>query len=361
MPSNKNAVIRYMYLDEMLSDRHHYYTRTELYEKCNERLRRDGYPEVSKRTIELDLIDLEFSPFFMEIDQSITVDGKRIIRYKDQTRSIFSKQISDDEKHLLSEALSTLGQFSGLNNFDWLEDLQTKLSDPSAFGGNRDIDTAKVKKVISFSCNPYLKNQNLLGGLFSAISNKVVVSVVYKKFDVDTPSTFVVYPYLLKQYNDRWYLICNAVGNEHFHYRADFVMNLPLDRIVSYEPLYEVPYKDCPLDLNERFDDIVGVTYYENRRMERILFAISNLSVNYIRTKPLHSSQTELPDEKQTEMHSKYPKLGDYVFFTLDCIPNYELLSLLYGYGKRLVVLTPKWLREEIRKEVQQQIENYKD
>ena len=105
----------------MLSDRHHYYTRTELYEKCNERLRQNGYPEVSKRTIELDLIDLEFSPFYMEIDQSLVIGGRHIIRYKDQTQSIFSKQISDDEKHLLSEALSTLGQFSGLNNFDWLE------------------------------------------------------------------------------------------------------------------------------------------------------------------------------------------------------------------------------------------------
>lgn len=352
-------MIRYMYLDEMLSDRHHYYTRTELFEKCNERLRRDGYPEVSKRTIELDLIDLEFSPFYMEIDQSIVVDGKHIIRYKDQTQSIFSKQISNDEKQLLSEALSTLGQFSGLNNFDWLEDLQAKLSDSSAFGGNRDVDGTDAKKVISFSCNPYLKNQNLLGGLFSAISNKVVVSVVYKKFDIDTPSTFVVYPYLLKQYNDRWYLICNSVGDEHFPYRADFVMNLPLDRIESYEPHYELPYKDCPLDLNERFDDIVGVTYYENRQLERVLFAISRQAANYIRTKPLHSSQIELPDGKQSEMLCKYPKLGDYVFFTLDCIPNYELQSLLYGYGQKLVVLTPEWLRDEIRKEAEQQLENY--
>ena len=359
MPSNKNAVIRYMYLDEMLSDRHHYYTRTELFEKCNERLRRDGYPEVSKRTIELDLIDLEFSPFFMEIDQSIIVDGKHIIRYKDQTQSIFSKQISDDEKHLLSEALSTLGQFSGLNNFEWLEDLQDKLSDPNSFGGNSSVANETRKKVISFSCNPYLKNQNLLGGLFSAISNKVVVSVVYKKFDVDTPSTFIVYPYLLKQYNDRWYLICNSVGDEHFPYRADFVMNLPLDRIESYEPLYELPYKECPLDLNERFDDIVGVTYYENRQLERILFAISSQSANYIRTKPIHPSQTELPSEKQDEMHSLYPALNNHVFFTLECIPNYELQSLLYGYGKKLVVLTPEWLREEIRKEAQQQLENY--
>ena len=37
MAVNKNAVIRYMYLDQMLSDRHHYYTRSELTDKCNER------------------------------------------------------------------------------------------------------------------------------------------------------------------------------------------------------------------------------------------------------------------------------------------------------------------------------------
>ncbi|CCY34986.1 putative uncharacterized protein [Alistipes sp. CAG:831] len=76
MPSNKNAVIRYMYLEEMLSDRHHYYTSTELYEKCNEKLRQNVYPEVSKRTVELDLIDLEFFPFYMdymEIDQNLVI------------------------------------------------------------------------------------------------------------------------------------------------------------------------------------------------------------------------------------------------------------------------------------------------
>ena len=359
MPSNKNAVIRYMYLDDLLSDRHHYYTRTDLYEKCNERLRLDGYPEVSKRTIELDLVDLEYAPFYMEIDQSTVVDGKHIIRYKDQTQSIFSKQISADEKRLLAEALSTLGQFSGLNNFDWLEDLQAKLSNPKAFGGHGGTNDSDTRKIISFSSNPYLRNQNLLGGLFSAISNRVVVSVAYKKFDTDTPSTFIVYPYHLKQYNDRWYLICNSVGDDHFPYRSDFVMNLPLDRIESYSPVYDIEYKDCAVDLAERFDDIVGVTYYEDRHLEIILFAISKQAVNYIRTKPLHSSQIELSSERQEEMHFKYPHLTGYVFFTLECIPNYELHSLLYSYGSKLVVLTPDWLKEEMKEEVRKQFESY--
>gem|GEM_PF-5799864 len=32
MPTNKNAFIRYKYLDRLLSDRHHYYDRSNLTE-----------------------------------------------------------------------------------------------------------------------------------------------------------------------------------------------------------------------------------------------------------------------------------------------------------------------------------------
>ena len=43
MPSNKNAVTRYKYLDELLSDRHHYYDIHDLTEKCNEKLVDAGF------------------------------------------------------------------------------------------------------------------------------------------------------------------------------------------------------------------------------------------------------------------------------------------------------------------------------
>ena len=36
MPTNKNAVIRYQKLDELLSDRHHHYTMEEITDKVNE-------------------------------------------------------------------------------------------------------------------------------------------------------------------------------------------------------------------------------------------------------------------------------------------------------------------------------------
>ena len=47
MPTNKNALTRYKYLDELLSDRHHYYDIHDLTEKCNQRLVEDGFPEAT--------------------------------------------------------------------------------------------------------------------------------------------------------------------------------------------------------------------------------------------------------------------------------------------------------------------------
>lgn len=196
MPSNKNAVIRYMYLDQMLSDRYNKYTCEDLLLKVNERLSFAGYPTIGgdssdyshylksgKRVIQLDLQALQESPFNMEIDSSERRYGSPIYRYADQTQSLFSKPLSDDEKRLLQEVLNTLGQFSGLDSFEWLNDLQEKLNDRRAFGrGEYDRDMLSRRKIISFSSNDYLEGKDYLGTLFSLISNKKVVDVDYEPF-----------------------------------------------------------------------------------------------------------------------------------------------------------------------------------
>ena len=66
MPSNKNALIRYRYLDELLSSRVKYYTRQELTDKLNEHL---AVP-VSKRCVEKDLIDIQ-DEWGIEYDEKI--------------------------------------------------------------------------------------------------------------------------------------------------------------------------------------------------------------------------------------------------------------------------------------------------
>lgn len=356
MPANKNAVIRYQILDELLSDRHHYYTRKDLCEKCNEKLIEKGYPEVSKRTIELDLYDIDTEFDGISIDWEFVKDGKHIVRYEDQSRSIFTKKLSDDETRFLNEVLNTLGQFSGLDNFEWLDALQARLSEAN----NNTSKAEDIRRtIISFSKNPYLNNEdgsqvsNALAGLFSAIANKVVVNVEYRKFGQQKSSFYDVYPYLLKQYNDRWYLICQLVNAER-----NFLMNLPLDRMFAFKEVPEIPYKECYCDIDERYEDIVGVTYHDDMEVKTILFAISNAKAPYIKTKPIHGSQTLLSSIEQERLHQKYPELGDYVFYQIQCIPNNELKELFFSFDKEIVVINED-LQQEIINELSRQIAVY--
>lgn len=118
-------------------------------------------------------------------------------------------------------------------------------------------------------------------------------------------------------------------------------------------------YKDCPKELVERFEDIVGVTYYESSIVETITFWVSDKSLGYVKTKPLHESQKNLAIQDQDKLHNDYPTLSGGSFFSIDCIRNYELIRELSSFGKELIVLTPQDLRKKIISQIEDMLETY--
>ena len=373
MPSNKNAVIRYMYLDQMLSDRYHKYTCEELFKKVNERLEFAGYPTIGgdksdydrylksgKRVIQLDIQALQDSPFNMEIDSSEKLFGSPVYRYADQTQSLFSKQLSDEEKRLLQEVLNTLGQFAGLDSFEWLHDLQEKLNDRKAFGRNEfDKDDTNARKIISFSSNDYLEGKDFLGTLFAYIANKKVVDVDYAPFGEDI-RTIRLYPYLLKQYNDRWYLIGTPLATEEFPYRNDFYVNLPLDRMDAVHPVEGEHYVDCDDSFEERYEDIIGITYIESEPLTQITLAIKDSYTGYVDTKPLHGSQMKFSDDEQAMLHKKYRAFSGYTFYGLELKPNREFYNLIFRNGDNILLVSPKNIREKMVEELDNSLKKIK-
>lgn len=327
MPTNKNAFIRYKYLDRLLSDRHHYYDRKALWEKVNEMLCDAGFKEVTRRCIETDIIDLMDAPFNAPIEE-YPANGKVCLRYK-RAFSIFKEELSREEVNLLREVLSTIGQFQGLDHFEWLDRLK------------EDLGVKNQRQIISISNNPYLQNSNLLGKLFDYISNKVAVCLSYHTFTDATVRAIDFHPYLLKQYNDRWYLLGAADCDSK-------ILHFALDRIDKVEPLPEKKYMECTQDLAERFEDIVGVTLYEDRPIEHILCWVSDKTKGYIDTKPIHGSYTPIKGDNEQKLHAEFPQLQCGMFFTLDCINNFELIRELSSYGKDLLVLSPETIKTEI-------------
>ncbi len=325
MPTNKNALARIAILDELLSDRHHYYNLDDLTERCNQRLQQIDVAPVTDRCIQKDINFIEYDGFHAEIER-VTIDGKHCIRYADPSFSIFTKKLSDDEKNLLREILSTIGQFEGLDDFEWIDDLKQRL------------DVEERPKIISFSNNPFLKNSNLLGLIFNYISHKNVVRVCYSAF-VKAKAGIEFHPYLLKQYNDRWYLIGAADSDGK-------ILNLALDRITNIEPIANKEFVEPDEDFAERFDDIVGVTLIDDKPLEHIVFWVSDVSKDYVESKPIHGSQKTISNDE--DLRRKYPKLVGGRFFSIDCIPNYELIRELTSFGRELLVLKPKEVQDAV-------------
>lgn len=189
MPANKNAVTRYYILDKLLANRYHNYSTEELRQLVNEELEELGQEPVSIRTIQGDLHYLEFEgPFLAEIEH-YQIDApsqnnpkktvkKTCHRYADPSFSIFKKDMTEDEKYLLSEVLSLLGQFDGLPNLDGLEALRKSLNVKTDW------------QIISFTKNP-LEISTLLGELFTAISQRLVVEVHYHLFNLPNEERMV--------------------------------------------------------------------------------------------------------------------------------------------------------------------------
>ena len=339
MPTNKNALTRYKYLDEMLSDRHHFYDIHSLTDKCNKKLIEAGFSGVSQRCIEKDINYLEYAPFYAEIER-YRVYGRRCIRYGDPSFTIFRKELSEEESNLILEVLNTIGQFDGLTHFEWLDRFKIGLG------------LKKRPRIISFSNNPYLQNSNLLGVLFDDISNQVVVRLEYHTFADKETKEIILHPYLLKQYNNRWYLIGAADEDGK-------ILNFALDRLESVTALLEIKYKPCNEDLSERFEDIIGVTLYEDRSVEHILFWVSDQSKNYVETKPIHGSQCQYKGKREENYHRQYPFLNKGAFFSIDCIPNYELIRELCSFGKELIVLAPSSIQDDIFNRIKSMFNSY--
>lgn len=337
MPANKNAVVRYKYLDELLSDKHHYYDIHDLTEKVNDKLERAGFLPVVQRTIEKDIEFLSYSPFWAPIDH-IQKGGHHIIKYKQSGYSIFTKELSDDEVSLLAEVLNTIGQFEGLDSFKWLDRLKDL------------VGVRKQSTIISFSSNP-MPNSNLLGKLFSAISNQQVVDLTYHRYS-EEGKTIKIHPYLLKQYNNRWFLICAADTD-------GFILTFSLDRINDIKECPEAKYIKCPIDLRKRFEHVVGVTVSKDSPIEEIIIWTSDKGYGYIKSKPLHSSQVFFNEKEEVEYRYSHPHLSGGKFLKLYCVINTELLQLIMSYTDELVVLSPSKLKNDIINKILAQNQNY--
>lgn len=341
MPINRNALIRYKTIDRMLRGGRQA-TLEELIDSCSDALLDySGQANVSKRTIQHDLQEMRYSEA-LGYYAPIEVRDRKYYTYRDRSYSITKMPLSVDDMKQLSEAVDLLKQMSAFSGFDGVEDVVNRLEDHVA------SMRYKAEQVIMLESNENLRGLKYITPLHDAITAKMPVVITYKSFRATEPVTFCFSPYILIEYNNRWFVF----GKRHHDLPefAEQVNNLALDRIeeIATAPKEERYIRIKSFKPNSYFRDMIGVSRNMESTVEHVTFRVEADNVPYIRTKPLHRSQKEL------EIHED----GN-VTFSIDVILNKELEQRIHSHGGRMTVLSPQVLVDKIKATVEAANANY--
>lgn len=330
--------MRYRVLDSCFRDKQHKYFIEDLIDACEEALR-ELNPKtkgVSRRQIFDDIRFMRSSPevggYGIELDE--LRDGKKkYYRYADTDFSINQQPISKAEAQQLQQAIATLTRFRGLPQYSWIEEVITNLEHRFNLDG-------KSVGVVCFEQNRLLKGLEYLGPLIDAATEHKVLKVKYHTYknggrDMD----FILHPYYLKQYNNRWF----AFG---YNEEAMKITIVALDRIQSLEIMNGIEFKvNKEIDFDHYFDDVIGVTIPDDPTVRTIIFRTNEGRYHYIASKPLHHSQ-RLVDRKQHILR-------------IDVAINNELEQKMLSFGPDVEVLEPQDFREQIKKKVEESYKKY--
>jgi len=322
MPVDKQVLLRYQVLNKCFRSRYREYTIEDLLDECNKALRSQDKPEVSKRTIQNDITTLE-TDYGIRLQENLKRGRQRLYRYYDLDYSLPLIRINDEERNKIQAAIDVLEDFEGEPLYDWTRSFLMQVES--------GLLNDSPSPLVTFQSNPDLKGISHFPNLLQAIRTKRVLKLRYTPYGKDT-QTITIYPYHLKQFNDRWYLIAQAKGYETFAHYA-------LDRIDSYEEV-ALPYKDSDVDFSEYFDDVIGVTVSDGDA-EDIVIKVTGKRFNYIRTKPLHLSQRIIEEAE------------GYAVISINVKVNKELESLILSFGDDMEIIAPASFRDRIAEKIQ--------
>ncbi len=178
-----------------------------------------------------------------------------------------------------------------------------------------------------------------LHGLLHAIENKKEISFEYQKYWEDEIKTRHVRPYALKEFNFRWYLICEDIAKGEIRtFGLDRILDLVIER-TSFE-------RSKSFDAKKYFSDCFGIIKPDNQKPQEVILSFTAIQGKYVKSLPLHHSQKVIVDT-EAEL-----RISLHLYITYDFIQ--ELLS----HGAELEVIKPKSLAKEI-KQVSEMVMGY--
>jgi len=206
MAYTKHALIRHRTIDKCLQNRYRRWTLDNLIEACASALSEIEGKEiaVSKRTIQLDIQLLRGDK--LGYNAPIVVYDKKYYTYSEPNFSLTNVPLTTKDMQALAGSVTVLKQFSGSPLFSELGGIVQRLEDKLL------TENKNQPAVIHLDKSKHLKGLEHFDILYQAILKKTCVRVLYQAFAARSAGELTLHPYLLKEYDNRWFLIGRAEG-----------------------------------------------------------------------------------------------------------------------------------------------------
>ena len=256
---------------------------------------------------------------------------KKFYRYSEPDFSIKNIPVNENDIKVMNDAVQILKQFKDFSIFKEMNGVIQKLED--------SVYASKQKAIIHLDKNERLKGLEFIDTLYDAILNKNVLKIEYKSFKARETNYYIIHPQLLKEYNNRWFLI---TWDEMTY------LTLALDRVISIEKI-NAEYIDKNIDGDHFFKEVIGVTVSQRNRPMNVIFWIDKNNAPYVKTKPFHHSQ-EIIEE-----------LEDGTVFKISVQINFELERVILGFGESIKIIQPTKLKKRIIHKLRIAYKNYEE
>lgn len=262
----------------------------------------------------------------------------KLYYYVEQPLKIPESPITPEDMPKIRRALSLLKQLEGLPQSAYLNDILVKLESYNSFKG------APSEDVVSFEY-PKLTGLQYLSALYEAIIHKKTLTIFYKPYETDQKDRarlekiskynpekgyyLAFHTYYLKEFNKRWFILGYTEGTVG-------LTCLALDRITDLNVSFRPYIQNEIVDFKTYFNDIIGVTHWDDTILETFKFRVHKPRAYYVRTKPWHSSQTEIEETDEN------------INFQYRLRFNRELEARVLEFGKDICVIAPAWFKAHI-------------
>ncbi|MDE6552289.1 MAG: WYL domain-containing protein [Muribaculaceae bacterium] len=327
MPLNRATLIRISTIDRCLQNRYRRWTINDLIDACSDALAEyEGRTTpVSRRTFQNDLALMRSDR--LGYNAPIVVRDNKYYEYEDPDYSITHLPLNEEGLDALNSALDILRQLQVFPQLASSIEIISKLNEQISRQTREYVQAMDMEHILGYRGAQYI------GKIYEAVRKKHTIIIEYQSFKARKADKITVYPYLLKEYRNRWFLICEKASN-----RSPQVNIFALDRIHSVEIDRKYPFKKCvDFDPEHFFDDTIGVTKGISDKPKRVVLKIDRLQAPYIESKPFHKSQ---------KVERRFS--DGCIEISLNVVINNELERLILGYGGFVEVMAPTEFRKRV-------------